>query len=347
MASNKIGQCTWKFANHVHILSSAATVGPMEGEGKLKDSYDRIYTDLYAGQDTWEKAERTMMEDAVTIAIHKAGLTEREIDVFLAGDLLNQNISSSFTAKTNQIPFMGVYGACSTSMLSLTLAAALVDAGFAKYAVAAVSSHNCTAEKQYRYPTEYGGQKPDTAQWTVTGAGACVVGSAHQGPRITHATIGSVQDMGIKDPFDMGSAMAPAAADTIQKHFQDTGRSPKDYDLIVTGDLASVGLPIARELLEKAGYVMGERFQDCGLMIYTSEQDTFAGGSGCASSAVVTYGHLLHEMCVGKYQRILVVATGALLSPISYQQGESIPCIAHAVVFENEKGGEQTDAGRY
>jgi stage V sporulation protein AD len=347
MASKKLGQSTWKFANHVHVLASAATVGPMEGEGKLKDSYDRIYPDLYAGQDSWEKAERIMMEDAVEIAIQKARLQGQEIDVYLAGDLLNQNISASFSAKTNQIPFMGVYGACSTSMLSLSLAAALVDGGYARYAVAAVSSHNCTAERQYRYPTEYGGQKPDTAQWTVTGAGACVVGSARRGPRITHATIGTVKDLGIKNPFDMGSAMAPAAADTIKKHFQDTGRSPKDYDLIVTGDLASVGLPIARELLEKEGYIMGESFQDCGLMIYTSEQDTFAGGSGCASSAVVTYGHLLHEMIKGAYHRVLVVATGALLSPISYQQGESIPSIAHAVAFEMNEGEGDADAGAY
>jgi stage V sporulation protein AD len=279
-----------------------------------------------------------MLEEAVGLAIKKAKLTSGDIDFYLAGDLLNQNISSSFSAKTHQFPFLGVYGACSTSMLSLSLAAVLVDGGYARHTVAGVSSHNCTAEKQYRYPTEYGGQKPDTAQWTVTGAGACVVGTGRSGPRIRFATIGKVTDLGIKNPLDMGSAMAPAAAETIQTHFADTGQTPKDYDLIVTGDLAAVGLPIARELLSNAGIQIGEHFQDCGLLLYSVKQETFAGGSGCACSAVVTYGHLLKEMRKGKLRRILVVATGALLSPISYQQGEPIPCISHAVAIEMDEG---------
>ncbi|WP_124728006.1 stage V sporulation protein AD [Staphylospora marina] len=330
----RVGKHTWTFSESLRILSSSAVAGPMEGQGLLKDSYDKVYDDLYCGEDTWEKAERKMMEDAVNIAVRKAELTPDDIDIFLAGDLLNQNITAAFSAGTLQLPFIGVYGACSTSMLSLTLAAALVDAGYARKAVAGVSSHNCTAEKQYRYPTEYGGQKPDTAQWTVTGAGACVLGVGHEGPRIRYATVGTVTDYGVKNPFDMGSAMAPAAARTIAAHFEDTGRKPTDYDLIVTGDLASVGLPIARELLGAEGYEMGDRFNDCGLMIYTAEQDTFAGGSGCASSAIVTYGHLIRKLQTGKYRRILVVATGALLSPVSYQQGESIPCIAHAVSME-------------
>ncbi|SEM71258.1 stage V sporulation protein AD [Lihuaxuella thermophila] len=330
----RVGRSTWSFEQEVRIISSAAVAGPMEGEGRLGECYDFIYNDLYAGQETWEKAERKMLEDAVSIALKKADLTNRDIDVYLAGDLLNQNISASFSAKAVGIPFLGVYGACSTSMLSLSLAAALVEAGYARYAAAGVSSHHCTAEKQYRYPTEYGGQKPATAQWTVTGAGVGIVGIREQGPRIRYATIGTVTDRGIKNPFDMGTAMAPAAAKTIQTHFEDTGRTPKDYDLIVTGDLAGVGHPITRELLEKEGYRMGDQFQDCGLMIYTSEQETFAGGSGCACSAIVTYGHLLEQMMKGTYRRILVVATGALLSPISYQQGEVIPCVAHAVAFE-------------
>lgn len=334
-----LGHSTWQFLNEVRLQSSAAVVGPKEGEGLLGKEFDLIYNDLYVGQDTWEKAERKMLEDVVNIAMEKASLQKNQIGIFLAGDLLNQNISSSFAAQTTQIPFMGVYGACSTSMLSLSLASALVDAGFVTYAVAGVSSHNCTAEKQYRYPTEYGGQKPDTAQWTVTGAGAGIVGIGGKGPRITHVTVGTVMDLGIKNPFDMGSAMAPAAAKTIATHFQDTNRQPSDYDLIVTGDLAAVGHPIARELLMNDGYQMGERFKDCGLMIYSEDQEKFAGASGCASSAVVTYGYLMKELALGNYQRILVVATGALLSPISYQQGEPIPCVAHAVAFE---AGEQT-----
>ncbi|MBA4541758.1 MULTISPECIES: stage V sporulation protein AD [Thermoactinomyces] len=335
-----IGKSTWEFQNDVRVLSSAATVGPMEGEGLLRESFDKIYPDLYAGEETWEKAERKMLEDAVSLAIEKAGLTPEQIDFYLAGDLLNQNISASFSAKTNQIPFLGVYGACSTSMLSLALAAVLVDGGYARHVIAGVSSHNCTAEKQYRYPTEYGGQKPETAQWTVTGAGACLLGRSGDGPVVRYATVGKVTDLGVKNPMDMGSAMAPAAAQTIQAHFADTGRSPEDYDLIVTGDLAKVGLPIARELLKNAGFEMGEHFADCGLMIYTQKQETFAGGSGCACSAVVTYGHLLREMMRNKWKRILVVATGALLSTVSYQQGEAIPCIAHAVAFEMEEGKE-------
>ncbi|MBN2908730.1 stage V sporulation protein AD [Polycladomyces sp. WAk] len=337
MATNgtkALGRSTWVYPSGVRILSSAAVVGPKEGEGLLKDDYDIIYTDLYAGQDTWEKAERKMLEDAVATAVEKAGLQTSDIPAYLAGDLLNQNITSSFSAKTHQMPFMGVYGACSTSMLSLSLAAALVDGGYTPYAVAGVSSHNATAEKQYRYPTEYGGQKTDTAQWTVTGAGAAVVGRGGDGPVIRYATIGKVVDRGVKNPFDLGTAMAPAAVDTIQTHFQDTGRSPEDYDLIVTGDLAKVGHPIAADLLQQAGYDLGERFRDCGLMIYSPGHEVFAGGSGCASSAVVTYGHILKQMRQGTWRRVLVVATGALLSPISYQQGESIPCIAHAVALE-------------
>lgn len=337
MERRQVGRSTWKYLQNVRLLSNAAVVGPMEGNGLLGEEFDLVYEDLYMGEDTWEKAERKMIEDTVQICIKKGNLNKEDIHIYLAGDLLNQNISASFSAKTHQIPFLGVYGACSTSMLSLSLATALVDSGFAKNAIAAVSSHNCTAEKQYRYPTEYGGQKPDTAQWTVTGAGAGVVGVAEQAtdcPRITYTTIGKVIDLGVKNPFDMGSAMAPAAADTIQRHFEDTRREPKDYDLIITGDLGKVGHPIARELLKKAGYELGDRFQDCGLMIYNEEQEVFAGGSGCASSAIVTYGHLINQMKQGKYQRILVVATGALLSPISYQQGESIPCVAHAVAME-------------
>ncbi|MDQ0417719.1 stage V sporulation protein AD [Croceifilum oryzae] len=331
-----IGSSTFQFLNDVRLQSSAAVVGPKEGAGLLGKEYDLIHNDLYAGQETWEKAERKILEDAVNTAIEKAGLSTKQIGAYLAGDLLNQNITASFSAQTTQIPFMGVYGACSTSMLSLLLATSLVDAGFVQYAVAGVSSHNCTAEKQYRFPTEFGGQKPDTAQWTVTGAGAGVVGIGGSGPCITHATVGKVMDLGVKNPFDMGSAMAPAAAKTIATHFQDTGRKPSDYDLIVTGDLATVGHPIARELLMNEGYQMGERFRDCGMMIYSEEQEQFAGASGCASSACVTYGHLMKEIERGNLHRILVVATGALLSPISYQQGEPIPCVAHAVAFESD-----------
>jgi stage V sporulation protein AD len=333
-AKSRVSRQTWQFLEDVRIQASAAVVGPKEGEGPLGSTFDKVYRDLYAGRNCWEEAERQLMEDAIRIALQKADLAEQEIDVILAGDLLNQNITATFTAEMLTIPTMGMYGACSTSMLTLANAAALVNAGYAKYAVAACSSHNATAERQYRYPTEYGGQKPPSAQWTVTGAGAAVVGMGGKGPRVTHATIGKVVDLGIKDPFDLGSAMAPAAVDTLTAHFQDLGRTPQDYDLIVTGDLAAVGYAIAKEMMATRGYDMDKVYDDCGLMIFSPEQEVFAGGSGCASSAAVTYGYLMEQLNGGKLKRVLVCATGALHSPVSYQQGNSIPCVAHAVVFE-------------
>jgi stage V sporulation protein AD len=318
----------------VRIQASAAVVGPKEGEGPLGSMFDKVYQDLYAGRSSWEEAERQLMEDAIRIALQKAKLTEQEIDVILAGDLLNQNITATFTAEMLTIPTLGMYGACSTSMLTLANAAALVNGGYVDYAVAACSSHNATAERQYRYPTEYGGQKPPSAQWTVTGAGAAVVGLGGKGPRLTYATIGKVIDMGIKDPFDLGSAMAPAAVDTLTAHFQDLQLAPQDYDLIVTGDLASVGYAITKEMMAARGYDMDKVYDDCGMMIFHPDQEVFAGGSGCASSATVTYSYIMNQLNSGKLKKVLVCATGALHSPVSYQQGNSIPCIAHAVAFE-------------
>nr|WP_217364923.1 MULTISPECIES: stage V sporulation protein AD [Brevibacillus] len=330
----RVSRQTWHFDQNVRLQSSAVAVGPKEGEGPLASLFDVIHDDMYAGQNTWENAERQLLEDAVSAALKKAGIAGSEVDAILAGDLLNQNITTNFTAEKLEIPLLGMYGACSTSMLTLATAAALVNAGYANRAIAACSSHNATAERQYRYPTEYGGQKPPTAQWTVTGAGAGLVGIGGTGPRITYATMGKVVDMGIKDPLDMGSAMAPAAVSTFLAHFQDTGRKPQDYDLIVTGDLASVGYPIVKELMLAEGYDMDQVYNDCGLMIYTPDQDVFAGGSGCASSAVVTYSHIVDQLNRGLLKKVLVCATGALLSPVSTQQGNSIPCIAHAVALE-------------
>lgn len=340
----RLGRQTWQFTGDVRIVSSAVAVGPKEAQGPLAKEFDLVFDDLYLGEKTWEKAERKLLELAVQKAIDKGALANEEIDVIIAGDLLNQIISATFATRSLQFPYLGVYGACSTSMEALALAAALVNAGYASYAVAACSSHNCTAEKQYRYPTEYGGQKPPYAQWTVTGAGAAVVGKGARGPRITHATIGKVIDWQQKDPFDMGSAMAPAAADTIATHFRDTARTPQDYDLIATGDLASVGTPLVRELLAEMGYDIGAVHRDCGLMIYRPDQGVFAGGSGCASSAVVTYSHIVNGLNNGTYRRVLIVATGALLSPITYQQGESIPCIAHAVALESTATAKEGSA---
>ncbi|MBG9797504.1 stage V sporulation protein AD [Brevibacillus laterosporus] len=336
-SKNRVSQQTWKFTENVRIQGSAVVVGPKEAEGPLKDLFDRTYDDMYAGQDSWEKAEKKLMEDAITLAIKKANLKKNQIDQIIAGDLLNQNITVSFTAEKMQFPTLGMYGACSSSMLTLSTASALVNAGYSNYIVAACSSHNATAERQFRYPTEYGGQKPPHSQCTVTGAGAAIVGRGGNGPRITYSTVGKVIDMGITDPFAMGAAMAPAAVSTIATHFIDTGRSPSDYDLIVTGDLGTVGYAICKDMLAKEGYNVEGVYNDCGLMIYSPDQEVFAGASGCASSASVTYSYIMNQLQSGKLKKVLVCATGALLSPISTQQGNSIPCIAHAVAFEGGK----------
>ncbi|WP_168120601.1 stage V sporulation protein AD [Paenibacillus sp. HB172176] len=329
------GKQSWWFESKPVIAGAATVVGPDEGEGPLAADFDFVHPELDMQQKSWEKAERLLLEQASEFAIQNAKLQKEDIQFYVGGDLMNQIISNSFAARKLGLPYLGVFGACSTSMETLALAAQLVDSGAAQKALAGTCSHNCTAEKQFRYPTEYGSQKPPTAQYTVTGAGAAVVSSAGEGPIVECATIGKVVDLGIKDPFNMGAAMAPAAVDTIQAHFNDTGRSPGDYDLIVTGDLAGVGHPIANDLLLQDGVPMNHTvFNDCGLMVYdVKKQKVQAGGSGCGCSAVVTYGHLLKRINKGELKRILVVATGALLSPLSFQQGESIPCIAHAVAI--------------
>lgn len=332
------GHQSWMFNNKPVISAAAAVVGPMEGQGPLADDFDLVHGDSLLEQSSWEKAEKTFLEDAAKIAIERAGITKEQVQFHIGGDLMNQITSSSFAARTLAVPYIGVFGACSTSMESLALAAQLVDSGGANYVLAATCSHNSSAEKQYRYPTEYGSQKPPTAQYTVTGAGAAIVAATGSGPIVTSATIGRVVDMGLKDPFNMGAAMAPAAVDTITAHFRDLQIGPEHYDLIVTGDLSKVGYQIANDLFRKHGIPIGKtRYLDCGMMIYDyDKQSVQAGGSGCACSAVVTYGHLIKKVRSGELRRLLVVATGALLSPISYQQKESIPCIAHAVSIESQ-----------
>lgn len=340
----QLGSQTWKFTTRPVILGSSAVVGPEEGEGPLVSDFDFVYDSLKMGEKTWEKAERALFEKASKLALINAGLDQEKLEFFVGGDLMNQIISSSFAARKLSVPYLGVFGACSTSMESLAIASMIIDSGGGKYALAGTSSHNCTVEKQFRYPTEYGSQKPPTAQYTVTGSGCAIVGrndGKGNYPSVVYATIGRIMDLGLTDPFNMGAAMAPAAADTISAHFRDTGLSPGYYDLIVTGDLASVGHPIAKDLLAKEGIPMEQTtFNDCGLLVYNLDKQKYviAGGSGCGCSAVVTYGHLLKRMKKGELKRILVVATGALLSPLSYQQGESIPCVAHAVALEI--GGE-------
>lgn len=336
----RIGYQSWHFATEPVLSSTSTVVGPFEGEGPLSRDFDLIHSDPWLGQDSWEKAEKRFLEQATEKAIEKAGLKKNQIQFFVGGDLMAQLISSNFAARTLSVPFIGVFGACSTSMESLAIASLIVDSGQAQAVMCGTSSHNSSAEKQFRYPTEYGGQKPPTAQWTVTGAAAAIVqpqdqAQIHTGIKVTGATIGRVVDMGVKDPLDMGTAMAPAAVDTIIAHFRDFQRTFSDYDMVVTGDLGHVGHGIAHDLLMKHGFNVPEHvFYDCGKMIYGDNPTVLAGGSGCACSATVTYGHLVKQMREGKLNRILVAATGALLSPISYQQKESIPCICHAVVLE-------------
>lgn len=329
------GHQTWIYESKPVIIGTAAIGGPFESQGGLAADFDMFHDDLWLGENSFEKAEKKLLEEACETAIKKAGLKKEDVQFFLSGDLINQIIASSFTARTLGIPYLGLYGACSSSMEGLALASLIVDSKFAVNALAATSSHNAAAEKQYRYPTEYGAQKPPTAQWTVTGAGAAVVSQQGEGPKVTSATIGRVVDMGLSDPFNMGAAMAPAAVDTIEAHFRDLNIDASQYDLIATGDLGRVGHRIAGDLLKKHGIdIPEEKFTDCGILMYRSDQPVFAGASGCACAATATYGHFINRMKRGELKKILIVATGALLSPMSYQQKESIPCIAHAVSIE-------------
>ena len=332
------GAQTLVFESKPVILSRAAIGGKKEGEGPLAAHFDFLGKDAKLGQKTFEKAESKLQELALDTAKRKLGISYEDIDVLFAGDLLNQCISSSFAARGTSIPFLGLYGACSTMAESLLLAAAFVDAGFADTAAALTSSHFASAERQYRFPLGYGGQRTPTSQWTVTGSGCCIVGKSGHGPRIEAATIGKIQDFGIKDANNMGAAMAPAAIDTIRQHFEDFHRRPQDYDLIVTGDLGLLGKQIVLEQLQQDGFDLAGRYNDCGVMIFDTErQDVHAGGSGCGCSASVLCGHLLRRMREGELHRLLFCATGALLSPVSSWQGESIPGVCHAVSIVTER----------
>lgn len=332
MVNNKIGIQTIKFDNKPIIVSTHSVVGKKEGEGPLKEWFDDILQDDFCGEKTWEKAESKMLKTAASGAISKSGRDIKEIDVMLSGDLLNQLMSSSFTARDLGIPFLGLYGACSTMSESLVLGSILIDGGYANNIIASTSSHFCTAERQFRMPLEHGNQRKMSAQWTVTGCGAALISNQGIGPQITHATIGKIIDLGVKDANMMGAAMAPAAVDTIYTHLKDTGRQPDFYDLIVTGDLGEIGKEITLDLMRQKGYYMESVYNDCGIMIFDNEnQDTHSGGSGCGCSASVFCGYVYKNLVSRNIKNVLLVSTGALLSTISPLQGESIPGIAHAV----------------
>ncbi len=330
-----IGKQTWEFESKPVIISSSAVGGPFEFNSPLAKDFDYFFEDIWMGQKSFEQAERKLLEKACDIVIQKGQKNKEDIQLFISGDLMNQIIPSSFAARTLESPYLGIFGACSSSAEGMALASLIVNNKYADYVIAATSSHNAAAEKQFRYPTEYGAQKPPTAQWTTTGAGAVLIAQEGEGPKVTNATIGKVIDMGVSDPFNMGVAMAPAAIDTIHAHFTDLNRNPRYYDLIITGDLGKTGHKVAKDLLKKNGFDMPEEiFIDCGAIIYKEEQSALSGASGCACAAVTTYGHLFNRMRNGEINKILLIATGALLSPISYQQKESIPSIAHAVSIE-------------
>lgn len=335
MAIKKIGKQSVRFEKPPSINATACVVGPKEGDGPLAQYFDTILSDDLYGQKSFEKAECKIAQEASFKAINKAGLKKEVVDFMFGGDLLNQIITSSFAAREIGIPFIGLYGACSTMSESLSLGAMIVDGGYADNVLCVTASHFSSAERQYRFPLELGTQRSPTAQWTVTGSGAAILSSSGDGPYITHATIGKVIDLGIKDANNMGAAMAPAAADTIAQHFKDTGFDVKDYDLIATGDLGIVGKELADDLLKKKGFDISNVFTDCGIEIFDMErQDVHAGGSGCGCSAVVFCGYFYNKLKKGEFNRILLISTGALMSPTSSQQGESIPGVAHAVTIE-------------
>ena len=338
MTTKRMGKQTLCFPNAPSVLGFGNAVGKKEGEGPLKATFDYIDTDDTFGQPSWEKAETQMQTNALQTALERGNCTMGQLELLFAGDLLNQCIGTAYAARSHGVPFFGLYGACSTMAESLTLAAMAVDGGYAQRAAAVTSSHFCSAERQYRTPLQYGGQRPPTSQWTVTGSGAILLGPEGPGPYITCATVGIVQDKGIQDANNMGAAMAPAAYETLKAHFSDTGRRPSDYDLIVTGDLGNLGLEIVKDFFHRDGVELRDRYNDCGLMIYDLKpQDVHCGGSGCGCSAAVLTGYLLRGMRNGTWKQILFCGTGALHSPTALQQGESIPGICHAVAISAQK----------
>ncbi len=335
--SKRVGENTIKFRVPPKIISGYSIVGPKEGKSPVAKYFDYILKSDTFNEKTYELAERKMLEQAISGAIDKANILATDINILLSGDLLNQIISASFSARQLQNSFIGLFGACSTMTESLAVGACLIDGGCADKVACATCSHFSTAERQFRFPLELGCQRPPTSQWTVTGAGCSVLSKEGEGHNITHATFGKVIDYGINDMNNMGASMAPAAADTLRNLFNDTKTKPSDYDLIVTGDLGKLGSEILIDLMENFGFKLAENYADCGQMIYTNKERSFMGGSGCGCSASVMNSYVLSKLDSGEYKKIILMSTGALVSTTSTQQGETIPGIAHAVVVEKGK----------
>lgn len=340
----KIGKCSIEFDNKPLISASASVVGQKEGEGPLGEYFDRVIDDPMAGQNTWEEAESEMQRQLVDELLIKSGLQAKEVRYFFAGDLLGQLIATSFGISGFEVPVFGLYGACSTMGEALSLAAMTVSAGYADNVIAMTSSHFGSAEKQFRFPLDYGNQRPLCATWTVTGAGGVILSASGESDIcVSGITTGRIVDYGIQDSFNMGAVMAPAACDVIYNHLMDFERRPEDYDAIYTGDLGSVGQTILIDLMDKRGFDISKVHHDCGVEIYDAgTQDTHAGGSGCGCSAATLSAQILRRIREGEYSRVLFVPTGALLSTISFNEGKTVPGIAHAVVIERiDRGGEK------
>ena len=325
---------TIKFKNNVYLLSGYSIVGPLEGKGPLKEYFDYVLQDDTLKEKTFEKSERKLLQNIITGAIDKAGLKIDDIDFFFGGDLLNQIVSSSYTARELEIPFIGLYSACATMTESLALAAIFIDNGLANNVIAGTCTHFSSAERQYRFPLELGNQRPPTAQWTITGGGASVISNIPSNIKITAITIGKVIDYGIADVNNMGAAMAPAAADTISAHLKNMKRTVDDYDFIATGDLGKLGSELLIDLMEYNKVILKQNYSDCGCMMYDKTERVFMGGSGAGCSASVLNSYIITKLKKGDFKRVLLVSTGALMSTTSSQQGDTIPVIAHAVELE-------------
>jgi len=330
---------TIKIKNDVYLLSGYSIVGPLEGKGPLREYFDYVMKDDTLKQKTFEKSERKLLQNIITGAIDKSGLNKSDIDFFIGGDLLNQIVSSSYTARELEIPFIGLYSACATMTEAISLSAIFVDNKLAKNVIAGTCTHFSSAERQYRFPLELGNQRPPTAQWTITGGGASIISSTPSKIKVKAVTFGKVIDFGIADVNNMGAAMAPAACDTIKAHLTNMKRSVDDYDFIATGDLGKLGSEILIDLMEHENIILKQNYADCGCMIYDKTERVFMGGSGAGCSASVFNSYIIKKLQKGEFKRVLLVSTGALMSTTSSQQGDTIPGIAHAVeleYFENQ-----------
>lgn len=332
-----IGKQSVIFERPPYIIEGASIVGPKEGEGPLGKCFDVVEQDPMLGSDTWEEAESILQKEAIQKVLFKSGMNKEQIRYIFSGDLLGQLIATTFGILDFEIPFFGLYGACSTIGEALSLGAVMVDAGNADNVIAMASSHFASAEKQFRFPLAYGNQRPFSATWTVTGCGAVILGTKKSFAKITGITTGKIVDFGVKDAQNMGACMAPSAAEVIASHFKDFNSSPQDYDKIITGDLGIVGKSILFELLKEKGYDISGIHMDCGVEMFDAGiQDTHAGGSGCGCAATVLTGYVFKQLKKKAFKKILFIPTGALMSPVSFNEGNSVPGIAHCVMVEGE-----------